>query len=288
MTAQFEFRLMGTRVPEGQLDAEKLLALVRGLQDVAMKIGRVETEAEPVGRAPKRVHRVASLLIGLQPGSTRLLVGRAGAGEHALAIDLADEVAFDETFAALVASIARDVRPEWVGDSLAVAAADLTSALREAASAVEFSVDGELRHTFQTAGIHRRTWHLEQGPKLDQVTFVGRLFAVNLNTHRLQVQDDAGNQVALPKVLDDDLAARLLRSYVLVTGSPELDSQGRLTHIHDASIEKAPDPLNSSGSGATAHVSIDAILAGAPGIEHGGIEGLTDAEASAFFEAMGI
>lgn len=35
-------------------------------------------------------------------------------------------------------------------------------------------------------------------------------------------------------------------------------------------------------------MSVDEILAGAPGIEPGGIDGLTDVEAEAFFEAMGI
>jgi hypothetical protein len=40
-------------------------------------------------------------------------------------------------------------------------------------------------------------------------------YAVNLNTPRLQVQDDKGNQVALPKVLSDAEASRLIGTHVL-------------------------------------------------------------------------
>ena len=54
----------------------------------------------------------------------------------------------------------------------------------------------------------------------------------------------------------------------------------------DAAIDAAPDPL--SGSAVPAAVSLDEIIASAPGIEPGGIEGLTDAEFDAFYAAMGL
>ena len=117
------------------------------------------------------------------------------------------------------------------------------------------------------------------------MTFVGRLYAVNLKTHRLQVQDDVGTRVGLPDVPNDGEVGRLLGAYVTVTGTPELDTRGRLTHIHDATIEAAADPL--AGDVVPGVVSLEAILASAPGIEPGGIE-LTEAESDAFFEAMGL
>ena len=87
MSAQFEFHLKGAKAPEGELDADHLLAIVTSLKEVATKIGRAETDAEPVGRAPKRVHRVAKLLIGLAPGSTTFLPA-ASAGETVLLISI--------------------------------------------------------------------------------------------------------------------------------------------------------------------------------------------------------
>ncbi len=286
MSTQFEFRLKNAGAPDGELDADHLLAIVAGLKEVATKIGRAETDAERLGRAPQRVRRVARLTIGLAPGSTSVLARRAGTGEDSLDFDLADEQAFDERFEALVDSIASDRRPDWVNDSLALAAADLTAALQQAAPEVEFKVGGQTRCAFRTADVHRETWRVDSAIAAQAVTFVGRLYAANLNTHRLQVQDDTGHQVALPKVVDDAQTGRLLGSHVTVTGMPELDATGRLTHIHDARIASAPDPL--SGSTVPDVISLEEILASTPAIEPGGIEGLTEAESEAFFGAMGL
>lgn len=283
MSRQFEFCLKGANAPDGELDAESLLAIVSSLKEIASKIGRAETDAEPVGRAPKRVRRVAKLVIGLSAGSTGLLARRAGAGDGALDFDLEDERAFDERFEALAESIAIDQRPDWVGDSLSRAAADLTAALQQAAPEVEFKVDGQARRSFKTAAVHRETWRVAEAPGPGSVAFVGRLYAVNLNTHRLQVQDDVGNQVALPNVSNDAEASRLIGTHVLVTGSPELDSQGRLTHIHDAAIAVAPDRLG--GAGVPSSVPLDEILRSAPGPDADGGIDLTDEEFAAFLEA---
>jgi hypothetical protein len=285
MSAQFEFHLRGANAPEGELDADHLLAIVTGLRDVATKIGRAETDAEPVGRPPRRVHRVAKLLIGLAPGSTTVLARRVGGGDGALDFDLPDEQAFDERFQDLIESIALDQRPGWVSDSLSVAAADLAGALQQAAPEVEFKVGWQSRRTFRTADVHRETWRVAAMSHPNTVTFVGRLYAVNLKMHRLQVQDDVGTQVGLPDVSNDGEVGRLLGAYVTVTGTSEFDIRGRLTHIHDATIEAAPDPL--AGEIVPGVMSLEESLASAPGIEPGGIE-LTEAEFDAFFEAMGL
>lgn len=284
-TTQFEFRLIGASSPDGELEAEQLLAIVTSLKEIATRIGRVHTDAEPVGRAPKRTQRVARLTIGLAPGSTTVLARRTGAGD-ALEFDLADEQAFDEKFAALIESIGLDQRPSWVGDSLSLAAADLTVALQQTAPEVEFKVAGKVRRRFMTGETHRETWRIDPPSSPDLITFAGRLYAVNLHTHRLQVQDDVGHQVALPKVSNDGEVSRLIGSYVTVTGGPEHDARGRLTHIRDAVVDPAPDPLG--GVVVPAAVSLNEILASAPGIEPGGIEGLSDAEFDSFFAAMGL
>lgn len=285
MTTKFEFRLVGAPAPEGQLDADSLIAIITSLKEVATRIGRLETDADRVGRPPKRAQQVAQLLIGLEPGSTRMLVRRAGAGEDALDIDTSEEQAFDERFEELVESIATDTRPLWVSDSLSAAAGDLTAALQQAALEVEFTSNGQLRRTFKTAEVHRETWRVAHDVGPEEVAFVGRLFAVNLKTHRLQVQDDVGNQVALPKVTNDAVAGRLLNSYVTASGAPEYDAAGRLTQIHEAIIEAADDPIEHAAVPSVA--SVEQILASGPGIEPGGI-GLTHEESDAFFEAMGL
>lgn len=287
MSTQFEFHLRGATAPDGELRADYLVALIQSLAEVASKIGRSETDAERVGRAPRRVKRVATLSIGLAPGSTRVLARRAGAGEGALDFDLADEQAFDRSFARLIESIAVDRRPDWVGDSLALAAADLAGALQQSAPEVEFKVDGLVRSTFRTAEIRRETWQVGTSASSQEITFIGQLFAVNLHTHHLRVQDDVGHTVALPKVATDTGVGQLIGSRVEVVGMPEFDERGRLIQILRATVSPARAALPEQPS-IPEPIPLEAILAAAPGVRPEGITGLTDAESEAFFEAMGI
>ncbi len=91
-------------------------------------------------------------------------------------------------------------------------------------------------------------------------------------------------QFALPKVFDDSKAGALLGAYVTVMGVPERDSAGRLTQLLDATIEAASDPLR--GSGLHEVMSVEDILASAPGPDiDGGID-LTDEEFAPFLEAV--
>lgn len=286
MATQYEFRLIGAAAPEGELEADQLIAIVQGLKDVATQVGRAETAAEAVGRPPERTKRVATLTIGLAPGSTRVLVRRAGDGD-ALDFDLAEEESFDQAFEAIVESIAVDERPAWVSDSLAVAVDELRTALEKAAPEVEFKADGRVRSHFETRGTHRETWKAVEPPASpESVSFVGRLRVVNLDTHRLQVTDDVGNRVALPNVEDDVQVGHLIGGYVKVAGLPERDAKGRLIQIREAVIQEADAAPGAPG--VRESVPLENILAGAVGPELGALPGITDDEALAFLKAIGL
>lgn len=286
MATQFEFRLVDGTAPEGELEADQLLAIVQSLKEIATKLGRAATDAEPVGRPPKRTRKVARLTIGLAPGSTRLLARRVD-DDDALDFDLHEEEAFDEKFEAIIDSIASDDRPDWVTDTMAVAAGELRNALERAAPIVEFKVGGQVRRTFATSATRKETWRVgEVEPGIETTTFVGRLRVVNLDTHRLQVTDDVGNKVALPNVANDEEVGSLLGQYVSVTGTPEWDGNRRLTQIHEAVIESAgPVPAE---MGSRPVVAIEDILSSAPGAQPGGIPGLTSDEAEAYLKAIGL
>lgn len=287
MTTQFEFRLCGADAPDGKLDAEHLLAIVQSLKDTATRLGRVEADAAERGRPSKGVERVSRLRIGMERGSTRIIVERS-VDEGALDFDLADEQAVDVRFQELVDGIASDERPAWVNDSQAAAAADLVTALQRAAPEVEFAVAGTVRATFRTARTHRETWR-PRGPAGDaaeRVTIVGRLEKVDLRSHDLRIRDDVGNAFALPKVADDLSVSHLIGSYVTVDGHPDRDRRGQIKSIRNAAIVGMPEPV--AGAGIPPSLSLERILAGVSGLEPGGIPSLTDTEADAFFEAMGM
>lgn len=289
MATQFELRLIDGDAPAGELEADHLIAIVQSLKELATKLGRAETDAEPVGRPARRTQRVATLSIGLAPGSTRVLVRRSKVDEAALPIELAEELAFDEKFQAIVESIAADERPAWVSDTVAMAVSSLRAALEVAAPVVEFTAGGKTRTTFRTNETHRETWKSADAERQGEaVTFVGRLRAVNLDTHRLQVTDDVGNKVALPNVGNDATVGHLLDAYVEVVGTPERDARGRLAQLHDVEIKPAPQIPAGVGVGVRRAVPLNEILATARGPEPGGIPDLTEEEALSFLTAIGV
>jgi len=59
MATQFEFRLVGTDLPQGQIDVDDAVSILQKLQELATKIGRVETGSSPHGRPGRMVERVA-------------------------------------------------------------------------------------------------------------------------------------------------------------------------------------------------------------------------------------
>lgn len=285
MAKRFELHLEGMDAPEGLIDADRLVEIVTSLQEMATRLGRPETDSATRGRPNRNLDRVASLRIGLEKGSTTIVAERDLA-DGALELDLPDEAEVDRKFAELIESIGADERPEWVTDPVARAADGLVNALQKTAPTVEIKIDGVSKKTFETREIHRETWRsLTLSQPAAAVTFTGRLFAVNLKTHRLQVRDDVGNEVGLPKVVNDTEVGPLVGSYVVVTGAPDFDAQGKLTNIKEASVVRAPEPF--AGPEVSAVVSLDEVLAGARGPALGGIPGLTDAEIESFLEAIG-
>ena len=285
MTTPFEFRLIGVDAPQGQIDVDDVVAILQRLQELATKIGRVETDAAERGRPGKKVERVAKLrLVGIKAGSTVIEVERVE-DEATLDFDLDHEQGFDERFAEIIEAIGADARPSVISDTVAETAADLVSALQKAAPEVEFKAGGVVRRSFKTADTHRETWKPVQAAEgADSVTVIGRLYAVNLKSHRLQVQDDVGNEFALPRVANDAQVGHLLGTYVRVTGLPERDSRGRLSEIRGAVIDAAP--LLGVEAGVREPVPLEAILASAPGPVAGGVPGLSDEETIAFLEAL--
>ncbi len=285
MVKRFELHLGGMNAPEGLIDADRLIDIVKALQAVAIGLGRIATESQARGRPSRNLDRVAGLRIGLEKGSTTIIAERDLA-QTALDVDLPDEEEVDLRFAELIEGIGADIRPAWVTDSVARKAGDLVGALQRAAPRVEFKVGGVSTSRFQTRAIHRETWGSAHPPvRGGTIAFTGRLFAVNLNTHRLQVQDDAGYQIGLPNVLNDTEVGKLVGLYVTVSGAPEVDVSGKLTRIANASVSLAADPLD--GKQIRPGTPLEEILNGAPGPTPGGLAGLTDAEIDAFAKALG-
>ena len=284
ITTPFELRLIGADAPDGQLDAEDLLAIVSSLKDLSTRLGRIEVDAADRGRPSREVERVSGLRIGLTPGSTRIMIERR-VKPGVLDIDLADEQAVDDAFEAIITGVATNTRPTWVSDSVAESAADLTVALKKAAPEIEFTAHGQVRARFQTANTHREAWRATRtDPLSETVTVAGRLEMIDLRRHDFRVRDDVGNGYVLPKVPNENSVLHLIGSRVVVDGVGVRDGVGRLTTVREARISSEANPLG--GEGIEGSVSLGAILASAPGPTLDGIPDLTDEEADAYFEAI--
>jgi hypothetical protein len=282
MTKRFDVRLIGSRAPEGEFEADALLGLVESLKEVASKIGRVETMAHRVGRVPQRTQRIARLMVGMGSRGTTVRVHRAGTPD-ALDFESEEEMVFDDTFATLLESVARNDRPLWVGEPLALATAHLIDALQLAAPGVEFAVDGSIRGSVATSALRRDLWHVRRRRGADVVEVTGRLYSANLHTHRFRLEDAAGSRIDLSSVMDDSAAARLLDTTVVAAGLPEYDSDEELVSIRNASISSA-DLL--ADAPVPSAVPIEQILASAPGPDPGLGLDLTDDDFDSFLRAI--
>lgn len=282
---RFEFRLLETGDPAGTLDADNLLAVVHSLKILAARLGRAELGSARTGRPSHQLERVARLRIGMEPGSTRIVVERHD--DNMLDFDLADEAAVDQQFEEIVTSISRDERPVWVNDSQADAAADLLSALKLSARFVEFSADGVQRASFTTSRANVDIWRRTQPTRpADDVTMIGRLEKVDLKSREFRIRDDVGNAIRLPQVDSADAAGHLIGSHVCVSGLAQRDNDGRVVGIHHAAIESAPQPISPAGTLGAAPFESAFLGGSAPEMEDDA--GLTNAEADAFLEAMGL
>jgi len=282
---EFQFRLIDTGSPVGELRADRLIELVQNLQQISKRIGRATTRGEARGRLRKGTEEMVVLSIGLTPGSTTLQWQRAP-HDSTLDLTLPHEEAFDRTFEDVISALASNERPTWFDDGLASDLGSLRNALERTARTVEFSSNGNVHTTFCLSDTTPETWLTPEPARASQeIRFIGQLRAVNLDTHRLHVTDDVGNRVALPEVSGDLEVGALLGQYVEVTGFPEYAEDGHPSHIYNATVVEAEPVLTSS---APTHTDIDVLLASAPGPDRHGVAGLTDEEVEGFLKAIGL
>lgn len=74
MTTRFELHLVGMDVPEGLIDADRLVEIVRSLQDMATRLGRLETTSAQTGRPSRELDRVATRGSDWSEAARRLLL----------------------------------------------------------------------------------------------------------------------------------------------------------------------------------------------------------------------
>ena len=283
MIRDIELTLLGAPVPNGEIAARDLAALVGALQELTTRVARDAVSAAGPGRSKQFVEEFAELrLRAVDAGSTVLRFAKGPVGK--LDVDLPEEAAADDRFWEVLEGIAEDRRPESVTDLVAESAGKLLSALKTMAAQALFATPK--RKTVRVRGeiAHLETWAVYRVQVGGVTAFAGWLEKVDLRSHEFRLRDDVGNRLQLTRVRDDAEAAKLVGQWVAAEGQGVEDASGRVVALENARVFAIADPAASYLGGRV--VSIDEILASASGPDiDGGID-LSDEEIAEFLRAI--
>jgi hypothetical protein len=282
MTDDLELRLVGASGPSGEIRARDLAVLADALQELRLRIGRELINTAGPGRTKQYMEELTEIrLNGITAGST-LLTFAHGPTDKFEGI-LSEEKLLEQRFHEMVEAIGRDERPDWATELIAESAAKLVDGLKSAAPRVIVHSGTGDDVTIETDHIHREVWTSGRVQTDDVVTAKGRLERVDLRTHEFRVRDDVGNAVDLRHVEGDAVAGKPVGQWVAATGRATLSAVGRLVALEEARVEAVQDPA-APYIERTA-VSVETLLAGAPGPDPAGALDLDEDEFAAFLEA---
>ena len=272
------FRLIGTQLPPGQLGLADVADICRALQDLNTKISRLVAgqRAGRTGEATARVARLRITSIGV--GSTKLGVGY---GETNALPDpelSTLEEAISEKFWEIIAGMTTGVRPDWAPEGVARSTLELGDALAHAAKRVEVRRADHRHVRFEAKFFVREPWQASD----ETVTVEGELTAVDLDSHRFRIRDDAGNAIPLMDVQNQDTAARLIAGRATATGLAVRGRRGELKALTAAIVSPSTVPALWRPSGRLRRRP--EFTRQRPDWEP--IEGLTDEESDRFMAAI--
>lgn len=238
---EIEFRLSGTRVPDGQIGLSELSAVSVSLQELAMRIGRHSAGQSGTGRTMAAAEAVTRLrLTGLGEGSTRLVVAYGQPDVLPVDLDLEDET--ETAFLEVVEAIGSGRRPSWTPDLVADSAIAVMAAFGRTADSVVVTTPAGKTFTIEPSKADREVWRTASTPTDEVARVSGRLEAVDLKSGRFRIRDDVGNAIPLDHVLDAPRVAHLIDQRVTATGESMRGSRGELRGLTSPTIAATPLP----------------------------------------------
>ena len=121
------------------------------------------------------------------------------------------------------------VRPDWAPEGVARSTLELGDALPHAAKRVEVRRADHRHVRFEAKFFVREPWQASDETVTEEtVTVEGELTAVDLDSHRFRIRDDAGNAIPLMDVQNQDTAARLIAGRATATGLAVRGRRGEL------------------------------------------------------------
>lgn len=287
-------RLDGGEYPDGEIPLAGLAQIADETQQLVRRLARSLTDRGGPGRTPTPIEEVTKLfLVGIHQGSTTLDI----AGPRVQQLPLFDDIGTEAIATMLdgLEALATDDQLPAAFDELSVRSLDRwLEAIGTAAAEAELATEldpGSRRvvrvepNAARAALSHRSS---PERPAPSPRAVEGRLYAVNLETGRYAIRDDAGHSISLTgEGYPSDLVERLVGQRVQAQGAAHFDDSGRL-QLDLEDLRLAPPLEGVDSEQFFRNVELDELLRGKAPLESLDdlvIEGLTDDEIEAFLAA---
>lgn len=283
MMKEIELRLVNASTPSGEIPVKDLAALATALQELTTRISREVVNTPGPGRTKQFMEELSQLrLHAVEPGSTVLRFSKGPTDK--LDVDLPEQAVADDRLWEIMRAMGEDRRPGWATDLIAESVGKLVNAIQAAAPTVILGSPSRPEVRIASSAMHVETWTPTRVRTETVMTAAGRLEKVDLRSHEFRLRDDVDNTVDLKHVESDATAARLVGQWVVAQGIGIRHASGRLVALQNASVLPADDPA----ADYVGHkvVTLEEILASAPGPDPKGGLDLSEDEAIAFLKAL--
>lgn len=282
MMKEIELRLVDAPGPSGEIPVKDLAALATALQELTTRISREVINTPGPGRTKQFMEELSQLrLHAVEPGSTVLRFSKGPSDK--LDVDLPEQAVADDRLWEIVRAMDEDRRPDWATDLIAESVGKLVNAIQAAAPTVILGTPLRPDVRIASAAMHVETWTPTRVHTATVMTAAGRLEKVDLRSHEFRLRDDVDNTVDLKRVENDIVAAQLVGQWVVAQGTGIQHASGRLVALQNARVLPADDPAADYVGPKV--VTLEEILASAPGPDPNGGLDLTDDEFASFLEA---
>jgi len=278
--ARLVFTLRDSQHHPGEIPLSELARIAAETQTLVRRLARSLDQRGGPGRTPAAIESATELmLVSVRPGSTKLeVVGPVREPQLDLGFDLPDDVgtrALDSFLTGLEALARHEPLPDVFDDISVRGLEDWLAAM--AASTSDLEVEGSVgarpsRTVHLAPAIARAELSRGRAARAAPIAPVsvaeGRLYAVDLDSGRYRIRDDAGNSISvLTAGLSREHVALLLGQRVRAEGAPRLDEQGRLYALDVTGLALAPDVEGLDTAGFFAGVELSRLLEDAQPLE---------------------
>jgi hypothetical protein len=272
--ARLVFTLRDSRHRPGEIPLAGLARIAHETQTLVRRLARSLDERSGAGRTPDAIDEMTELmLVEIHPGSTTLEVaGPTREPELNLGIQRSDDIgtrALDSFISGLDAIMQREPLPDAFDDICTRSLQDWLAAMAASTSdlRLEASIGDHAARSIQLAPavaraelVRRRA--TQSMPIAPTQVVEGRLYAVDIDSGRYRIRDDAGNSIrVVTSGLSADHVAQLLDQQVRAEGHARLDEQGRLTTIEVTGLSPAPDVEGLDTASFFTGIELDRLLA---------------------------